>query len=169
MSEIKNLEQQEANNKLKELVEEIDMCMFCTNLTVDDGATCRPMSTQQVCNQGNIWFFSEANSVKNKEIEQDKKVQLFYSHPGKNRYMVVNGEAEIIFDKEKTDELWTKMAEMWFKEGKDDPNISLIKVKPTSAYYWDTDGNKMINFLKVVAFVTTGTNLISSTEGALNV
>jgi general stress protein 26 len=169
MSDIKNLDQQEAIKKLRDLAEEIDICMFCTNLTVDDGATCRPMSTQQVCEQGNIWFFSEVNSIKNREIEQHKQVQLFYSHPDKNSYMVVNGEAEIVFDKNKTEELWTKMAEMWFEEGKDDPTISLIKVKPTSAYYWDIDGNKMVNFFKMIAFVTSGTNLISSKEGELDV
>lgn len=166
---INNLNQKEAISKLRDIAEGIDICMFCSNLTVDDGASCRPMSTQQVCDQGNIWFFSEVNSLKNKEIEENNKVQLFYSHPGNQRYMVVNGEAEIVFDKQKTEELWTKMAEMWFKEGKEDPSISLIKVKPTSAYYWDTDGNKMVNFLKVIAFLTTGANLVSSKEGELEI
>lgn len=81
----------------------------------------------------------------------------------------MNGEAEIILDKAIIEELWTPVAKIWFKEGKDDPNISVIKVKPTAAYYWDTDGNRMINLLKMVASVVTGTNLITGKEGAITI
>ena len=169
MSNVKDLTHIKSIKKLRELVEEINICLFCTNLKIDDGATCRPMGAQKVCDQGNIWFFSEVNSDKNNEIKQDKHVQLFFSHPGKSSYLVVNGEAEVIIDKNKTDELWTPFAKIWFKEGKDDPNISIIKVNPTTAYYWDTDGNKMINFFKMIASVVTGTNLVSGMQGELKV
>jgi general stress protein 26 len=81
--------------------------------------------------------------------------------------MVVNGEAIISTDQEKIEELWTPVVNIWFKEGKNDPNISLIKVKPTSAYFWDTEGNQMINFLKMAASVVTGTNLVSGNEGEI--
>lgn len=169
MNNTKDLNHTEAIEKLKELVEAISTCLFCTNLKTDDGSTCRPMQVQKVCDQGNIWFFSEANSEKNREISEDKHVQLFFSHPGKNSYLVVNGEAEIITDKNKIDELWTPIVKIWFKEGKDDPNISILKVKPTSAYYWDTDGNKMINFFKMIASVATGSNMVTGRQGELTV
>ena len=169
MNNTKNLSSKDAIDKLKSLVDDIKICLFCTNLKTDDGATARPMSAIKVCDQGNIWFFSEKASDKNQAIEADKKVQLFFSHPGKSRYSIVNGEAEIIFDKAKIEELWTPVAKIWFEEGKDDPDISIIKVTPTSAYYWDTDGNRMINLLKMAASVVTGNNLISGTEGAINI
>ena len=169
MSNNLDLNHEEAIDKLKELVAEINVCLFCTDLKTDDGSTCRPMSAINVCDQGNIWFFSEKDSDKNKAINTDKNVQLFFSHPGKSSYLVVNGEAAIILDKEKIEELWTPVAKIWFKEGKDDPNISIIKVTPTTAYYWDTDGNKMINFLKMVASVVTGENLLNSKEGTITV
>ena len=151
--------------KLKELVESINICLFCTNLKTDDGSTCRPMGAQEVDTDGNIWFFSDVNSEKNREIEMDNHVQLFFAHPGKSSYLVVNGEAEIIIDRDKTEELWTPLVKTWFTEGKDDPSISIIKVATSSAYYWDTDGNKMINFLKMVASVATGTTLLKGKEG----
>jgi general stress protein 26 len=169
MSNTKDLYSKEAIDKLKSLVDEIDICLFCTNLKTDDGSTCRPMGVQKVCDKGNIWFFSDVNSDKNREIKKSKNVQLFFSHPGKSSYLVVNGEAEIIIDRAKTEELWTPLVKTWFKEGKDDPAISIIKVKPTTAYYWDTEGNKMINFLKMVASVATGTTLLHSKEGTINI
>jgi general stress protein 26 len=169
MSETKNLHNKEAIDQLKNLVSEINICLFCTNLKTDDGSTCRPMAAQKVSDHGDIWFFSEKNSDKNREISENKNVQLFFSHPGKSSYLVVNGEAEIIIDRSKTEELWTPFAKTWFKEGKDDPNISLIKVIPSTAYYWDTDGNKMINFFKMIASVATGTNLVTGNQGSLKV
>ena len=169
MYDTENFNQKEAIDKLKELVSDIMICLFCTDLKTDDGSTCRPMTAIKVCDQGNVWFFSEKTSDKNKAILTDKNVQLFFSHPEKGSYLVVNGKAEIIFDKTKIEELWTPAAKIWFNEGKDDPNISVIKVKPSTAYYWDTDGNRMINLLKMVASVVTGTNLITGKEGALNV
>ena len=167
MSNQENLNNKEAIDKLKSLVEDIMVCLFCTNLKTDDGSTCRPMTALKVCDQGNIWFFNAKDSEKNKAIEADKTVQLFFSHPGKSSYLVVNGEAEIIFDQEKIEELWTPIAKVWFNEGKDDPNISIIKVSPTTAYYRDTDESKMINFLKMVASVVTGTNVVTGNQGAL--
>jgi general stress protein 26 len=157
MSKTENLNNKESITKLKSLVDDIMVCLFCTDLKTDDGATC------------NIWFFSEKNSDKNKAIAADKDVQLFFSHPGKSSYLVVNGEAGIILDKVKIEELWSPTAKIWFKEGKGDSNISVIKVAPSSAYYWDTDSNQMINFLKIVASVVTGTNLVTGNKGALKV
>jgi general stress protein 26 len=156
-----NLASGEAIEKLKDLVEDIDICLFCTNLKTGDGATTRPMSTQEVDDEGNMWFFSEINN--------DKRVQLFYSHPGKSSYVVVNGEAQVIIDREKTEEIWSPMVKAWFKEGKDDPNISILKVTPTSAYYWDMEGNRMINFFKMIASVATGKKLVDAQEGSIKV
>ncbi len=167
MNTTENLNNKEAIDKLKSLVEDITICLFCTDLKTDDGSTCRPMSAIKVCDQGNIWFFSEKDSDKNKAIVSDKNVQLFFSHPAKGSYLVVNGEAEIILDKSKIEELWTPVAKIWFKEGKDDPTISIIKVNPSNAYYWDTDGNQMINLLKMIVSVVTGKNLVTGNEGAI--
>ena len=169
MSNTENVSNKEAIDKLKSLVEEIMVCLFCTDLKIDDGSTCRPMTAIKVCNQGNIWFFSEKSSDKNKAIKSDKNVQLFFAHPAKGSYLIVNGAAEMVLDKTKIEELWTPVAKIWFKEGKDDPNISIIKVTPTTAYYWDTDGNRMINFLKMVASVVSETNLVSGNQGTITV
>ena len=167
MSNTENLNNKEAIDKLKSLVDNIKICLFCTDLKTDDGATCCPMTAIKVCDHGNVWFFSEMNSDKNKAISTDKHVQLFFSHPGKDSYLVVNGEASISFDQMLIEELWSPVANIWFKDGKDDPNISILKVKPTTAYYWDTDGNRMINLLKMFASVVTGSNLVTGKEGAL--
>jgi general stress protein 26 len=169
MSNKKDYTRKEAIAKLQELVDDINICLFCTQIKTDDGSTCRPMGTQKADDEGNIWFFSPKDSDKNREVQMDSKVQLIYSHPGKSSYMVVNGEASVHYDREKIHELWSPIAKAWFTEGKDDPRISLIKVKVTSAYYWDTVGNNMINFFKMIASAATGTTLVDAEEGRLQV
>jgi general stress protein 26 len=169
MENTKNLQAHKGVEKLNELVTAINICLFCTNLNRNDGATCRPMSAQEVDGEGNIWFFSDIHSDKNREIQHDNLVQLVFSHPGKNSYLIVNGDAEITTDQILIQEKWSPVVKIWFKEGKDDPNLSLIKVNTQNAYYWDTDGNKMINFFKMLASVATGSNLVTGVQGSINV
>ncbi len=169
MENTKNLKANEGVEKLKELVTVINICLFSTNLKGNDGATFRPMSAQEVDDEGNIWFFSDINSDKNREVQEDNLVQLIFSHPGKSSYMIVNGVAEISTDHKRIEQLWSPAAKIWFEQGKDDPDISLIKVNTQSAYYWDTDGNKMINFFKFLASVATGSNLVTGVQGSIKV
>jgi general stress protein 26 len=142
-------DEKESILKLKSLVNDVNICLFCTDLKDDDGATCRPMTALDVDAQGNLWFFSHVVSQKNRAIKADSKVQLFFAHPPKGDYIIVNGNAEIIMDMEKIAELWSPEQETWFKGGKTDPNISIIKVTPTTAYYWDTEGDRMVNIFKI--------------------
>jgi general stress protein 26 len=139
-NEIK-LEQKSGVDKLKELVDAINICLFCTDLKADDGATCRPMTALNVDADGNLWFFSPALSAKNHAIKADSQVQLFFAHPPKGNYMIVNGNAEII--------MWSDEQGTWFNGGKTDPNIAIIKVTPKNAYYWDTEGDRMVNIFKI--------------------
>lgn len=102
------------------------------------------MSTQQVDDEGNIWFMSSIKSDKNAEIANNKMVQLFYSNPGNMEYLSVLGAATITTDRQKIEELWSTFANAWFQDGKEDADISVIKVVPQTAYYWDTKNSKMI-------------------------
>lgn len=108
-------------------------------------------------------------SNKNQHIEQDNRVQLLYANKGSSEYLTIYGTAEIIFDKNKNEELWNAFIKVWFKEGKDDPEISLIKVTPEDAYYWDTKNNRMITLLKLATSMVTGKTLDDSVEGDLRV
>lgn len=147
MGEVKTLKAENAVEKIREIAMDANICMFVSDLSNLPLAG-RPMATQEVDKEGNIWFMSDRNSNKNKEIVNDGKVQLFYSHTSNYEYLSIFGTAEIVNDRSKIEELWTPMAKTWFKEGVDDPNIRLIKVKPEDAYYWDTKNNKMVSLIK---------------------
>ncbi len=168
MGDTKNLINKEAIEKIRELAKDANICHFVTNLS-NTPLSSRPMATQKVDDDGNIWFMSDKSSDKNQDIQSDARVQLFYSAHGSSEYLSVYGTAEIIFDKKKIDEMWSNIAKAWFPEGKDDPAISLIKVMPEDGYYWDTKVNKLVSMFKIAKSIVTGTTDDDGIEGELRV
>jgi general stress protein 26 len=165
----RDLYNQEAIKKMQKLTEEVRICMFCT-LTSQDRSQTRPMSTIKADDQGILWFFSSKASHKVDELKQDHDVQLFYSHPGKDSYLTVYGKANVMYDRAKIEELWNPILKAWFPEGKDDPNLCIIRVEPGEAYYWDNEQSKMMEFLGIIAAAVTGKpGLAGSKEGKLEV
>lgn len=169
MNKESNLRGKKGIEKLKELVEEIKVCLFSTALKHDDWGSIRPMTALEIDGKGNIWFLSDIDSEKNKAIIKNNIVQLYFAHPAQSSYLVVNGEAEIITNQNKINDLWSPIGSIWFKEGKTDPNISVIKVNTKNAYYWDVEGNRMVNCFKFLASVVLGDNKIDSHKGLITV
>jgi general stress protein 26 len=164
-SEIKNLRREDANKKIKEIVDAADICLFTTDLTTLPLKT-RPMSRQLVDDEGNIWFFSEKDSEKNHDIEKDERVHLFFSNKGSSEYLSLYGTATIIIDKEKAKELWSAPMKIWFKDP-EDPNLTILKVIPQDGYYWDTKNGKLVSLFKMVVGAITGKELDGSVEGQI--
>ena len=55
----------------------------------------------------------------------------------------------------------------WFTEGKEDPRITLIKVTPTSGYYWDNKHGGLVAAVKMVIGASIGKTLDDSISGQL--
>ena len=147
MGEIKNLFDNEDLATLKYLVEEIKICMFCSNLNIIP-LNSRPMSIHQVDDEGNIWFISSKESNKNFEIATDKRVQLFFTSMSDSHYLSVFGDVTIYKDKEEIDTIWNSIANAWFEESINDATVIIIKVTPTNVYHWDSNENKVVLNLK---------------------
>ena len=168
MGEVKNLISAEAIDKIKKIAMDADIALFTTNLSKLPLAT-RPMGTLDVDDEGNLWFLSKNDSDKNHDISHDNQVQLFYSNKGSAEYLSIYGRAQILTDRTRIEEYWTPLAKAWFKEGKDDPTITLLKVTPEDAYYWDTKENKLITLVKIAFSAVTGSNVDGGIEGKIKV
>ena len=166
---MKNLSGSEAATKIKELAESAKTCFFCTDIKEGKPFDVRPMSAQQVDDQGNIWFLSADDSHKNEQVQANPNVQLLFQGSEHSDFMTVYGQASISRDKDKIKELWQPLVKVWFTEGQDDPRITVIKVVPTDGYYWDTKHGRMVAFAKMIAGAITGQTLDDSIEGRLQV
>jgi general stress protein 26 len=168
MGEVKNLISAEAIDKIKKIAMDADIALFTTNLSKIPLAT-RPMGTLDVDDEGNLWFLSKNDSDKNLDISYDNQVQLFYSNKSSAEYLSIYGHAQILTDRTKIEEYWTPLAKAWFKEGKDDPTVTLLKVTPADAYYWDTKENKLITLIKIAFSAVSGSNADGGIEGKIKV
>jgi general stress protein 26 len=149
----KNLQSAEALQKLKELAESVNICMYGT---LEGGKmTSRPMSTAGIDADGTIWFFSSDNTNATQESKGGSPVCLNYASPAKNTYMCVTGSAEVSHDKAKMEEMWNEIMKTWYPQGLETPRLALLKVTPDSAHYWDNDITRLrILFSYVKAKVT---------------
>ena len=142
--------------KLRELVKDIDFCMLTT---VDENGDLhsRPMSSNgDIDPNGDIWFFTQSSSHKVSEITKLPKVNVSFADPDEQRYISVSGTAQLVRDRAKIDELWRPQFKMWFPEGKDDPEVALLRVRLEKAEYWDSPSSTIGYALSFVSSLVTG-------------
>ena len=141
--------------KLGELIKDIRIAMLTT---MDDGGVhrSRPMATQQVEFDGDLWFFTGKTSPKMSEIRAEQNVNVSFANPDKNIFVSVSGVAEIVDDGAKAKELWSPAYKAWFPDGLDDPDLALLKVHVEQAEYWDSPGSAAVHLIGFVKAALTG-------------
>ena len=134
--------QQDATVKqIAELMREMDFCMF-TTFSLDGGMYARPMSNnRKVEFDGDVWFFSNSDTRKVREIQRDPQVHLSYADPQHFRFISMSGSVEIVTDRDKKRELWDEELRRWFENGPEGDDVILLKVRPTTIAFWTKEGD----------------------------
>ena len=139
--------------KVAELMKDIRIAMLTT---VDETGrpTSRPMATQEVEFDGDLWFFAARDSRKVAQVRANPVVNV--SLTSADTWVSLTGRAEVVSDPAKAKELWNSAVEAWFPTGPEDPNIVLLKVDGDSAEYWDTPGGRIATVLSFAKAKITG-------------
>ncbi|OGX83229.1 hypothetical protein BEN47_17640 [Hymenobacter lapidarius] len=142
-------------SKLVEKIKDIKIAMMTT---IEDGTKLhsRPMYTSLPEEDGTLWFFTERDSQKVEELQQDRHINLGYSKTDDNLYVAITGTAQIVTDRAKIKELWSEGLRGWFPDGSDDPNIALLKVTITKGEFWDSPNSTLLRAYTYVKAVLTG-------------
>jgi general stress protein 26 len=133
----------EAITKIWNLIRDVKIAML-TTVTPAGDLRSRPMATQEAEFDGNLWFLTSQQSGKVDEIEEGSRVSLTYVNNDAHAFVALAGRAKLSKDRERARELWTPMHAIWFPQGKDDPNIMVIKVTVEEAEYWESPGNALV-------------------------
>ncbi|MFC3772938.1 pyridoxamine 5'-phosphate oxidase family protein [Paenibacillus sp. GCM10012303] len=148
---------QEAIETVKELIKGINTAMLTT--VSDEGLVSRPMKTQEVEFDGDLWFLTKKDTGKFHELLRNRQVNVSYAGQS---FVSIRGEAELVESPEKVKQFWSPAYEELLETTYDDPNLVLIKVKAETAEYWDS-GNKfkMVKFLfrRLLGQNTEGTDI----------
>lgn len=138
--------------KLESLLKEIKTGML-TTISDDQELHSRPMMTQKFDSDTNeLWFFAGQNSGKVLEIQKNHHVHMSFADPRDGSFLSICGQAKVVDDFELKKQLWSVPLLAWFPEGLDDPNLTLICVKITSAEYWDSRNKfvRLFGFAKAI-------------------
>lgn len=139
--------------KLGKLIDKAKIGLVTTSNT-DGHLVSRPMQVQQREFDGDLWFFTEDPSHKTDEVRVNPEVNVALES-GKG-WVSIAGTAAVVKDRTKIDELWNTGAQAWFKGGKDDPSVALLKVTAHTAEYWASDEPTPLILLKYVKATVTG-------------
>ena len=127
---------------LAEKMKDIDFAVLSTR-TANGAIAARPMSNnREVEFDGDAYFFTCDETRTVADIQRDPQVGLAYQAKSgilgvRPFFLTVEGRAEIIRDKARFAEHWTKDLDRWFKEGIDTPGLTLLKVAAERMHYWD--------------------------------
>ncbi len=155
-----------AVDKIKDLVSNGDSCFFCT-LSIGRDLHARPMTVMEVDDAGRLWFFTEADSLKNIELDRDPRVTLFFKQGDNGGHLKLDGEATEVNDRDTIHRLWSPKLRAWFTEGEDDPRISLLRVDPTGGEYWDNRHGTAVAGIKMLFAALTAQRLDDGVHGHL--
>ena len=122
---------QAAVETVRDLIKGIDTAMFTT--ISEEGLVSRPMKTQEVEFDGDLWFLTKKDTSKFGEILHDPRVNVVYADKS---YVSIRGTARIVQDLNKKKEFWSAGYDTFLKTTYDDPNVILIQVHAEAAEYW---------------------------------
>lgn len=140
--------------KITELIKGIRVAMV-TTVDADGALVSRPMATQDVEFDGNLWFIAERDSSLAQTVtSSDARVNVAYA--GNGGWVSVAGVGRLVDDRAKLEKHWGLFTDTWMEGGPENPQNVLIKVEADSAEYWGSPGSKVTRLADFARSVATG-------------
>lgn len=134
--------------RLRALIQEFHSGMLVTR-TPEGAMRARPMAIAKLEENDDIFFATNIESGKIGDIEHDHHVMLTLQASA--AWVSVSGPARIVQDRTKIAAYWNERMKVWFPDGKDDPNLCLLQLRPVQAEFWNTHGSKGLRYLFAAA------------------
>ena len=127
-----------------------DMTMMLGLNGVADGHT-RPMTVQLDGNEdhGPLWFFTAKDSLLVKELDKESRAIATFTAKNHDLFATVHGRLTIDNDRAVIDRLWNTYIAAWYEGGKNDPNLTLLRLDGERAEVW-LDGSSVIAGIKMM-------------------
>ena len=141
-------------DRVWELVDSIKFAMLVTHDGLGDELRARPMHAHAERDEDTIYFLTDRRHHKDDEIQVNDNVCLAFADTSGHQYLSVTGTASVFDDRAKVHDLWDASNKA-FWDSADDPNIRILRVRPSMAEFWDSPG-KIVTSVKMAAAVLTG-------------
>lgn len=137
-------DQHKQEKRFHELLVGFENAMLVTRSTAGE-LRARPMAVAQVESDNDLWFVTGTGSGKMDEIATDPHVCVTFQ--SSSQFASLSGQATMVRDPQKIDQLWKEAWKVWFPEGKRDPSLVLLRVEAQEGEYWDRSGVKGLKYL----------------------
>jgi len=117
-----------------------DMTVMLGLSGAENGHT-RPMTAQIEAHHGPIWFFASRDTELVKALSRSKPAAISLVSKGHDLFASIEGQLCIDMDRAVIDRLWNGFIAAWFDQGKDDPNLALLRFDPEHAEIWENANN----------------------------
>ncbi len=107
-------------------------------LGVEGAGEAQPMTAQLEGDDesGPIWFFTSKETDFVQQIGAGAVGVGYFASKGHDLFASVNGELSLSADRATIDRLWNPFVAAWFKGGRTDPLLQLIRFDPQHAHIW---------------------------------
>lgn len=141
-------------NRVWDLIESIKFAMLVTHDGQGDELRARPMHAHGEREEDAIYFLTDRRHHKDDEIQINDNVCVAFADTGGQRYLSVTGTATVLDDRRRVHDLWDA-SNRAFWDDENDPNIRVLRVRPSIAEFWDSPG-KIVTSVKMAAAALTG-------------
>lgn len=140
-------------DKLNDLLKKFRFAMLTTRAAEGD-LHAHPLTVQETESDGDLWFIVGTHASAVEHVRRDPKVGLSFSSDG--LWLSLAGEAEVVEDRAKLEDLWSTSVEAWFPDGPASPGVTLLKVSALSGEYWGSAGGRIATAVALVTSKVTG-------------
>lgn len=97
-----------------------------------------------------VWYITSAETDLAQAVALGTEGGLTVVSENQDYHASLKGRMEFVQDSDKLDELWSIPAAAWFKEGREDPTIRLLRFIPSEASIWASEDNVLLVGLKLI-------------------
>lgn len=112
----------------------------------------QPMTHHPDADAGEIWFVTGRDTDLAREVQAKAGAMAHYCLVGKGQdfHACLKGRLEVVEDRAKLDEIWSRVTAAWFPEGKSDPNVCLLRLRLEDAEIWASTGSAAVFGLEIL-------------------
>lgn len=116
-----------------------DMIMMLGLVGVEESHT-RPMTAQMRGGEGPIWFFTSRENTLVQNLRADSRAIGTFSAKNHDLFASVHGRLSLDNDPDVIDQLWNSHVDAWFEQGREDPDLALLRFDADRAEIWENEG-----------------------------
>jgi general stress protein 26 len=96
----------------------------------------RPMTVQIENDKPPLWFFAAKDHALVQKLADPQRAIATFASKGHDLFATVHGTLSTNNDRAVIDRLWNRHVAAWYPQGKEDPNLVLLRLEAQEAEIW---------------------------------